>query len=250
MNLELVRRPAPKRVSPRSVLGYETFARRFHESQDIRGLKLFEKFITTSRLIREGYDTYLDPVFKPSDNAPSFQADAAGLKDNQIMVAFCATREPDEKLWNAMKQVTASNNAKALVVTAGDIDGEKVDEKIPGAIGRGKIQIETLGWFDDTLEETLRKTLHTIELMVNETRMRMLAPLLGKSALKKEFRAKINPKLVYHNIAELSKAGLLDEPSEGTYELSRIGETVLAEFLMFLERTRRTLDDQKQVEVN
>jgi hypothetical protein len=250
MNLELVRRPASKRVSPRSVLDYETFARRFHESQDIRGLKLFEKFITASKLIREGYDTYLDPTLKPSDKTRGFQADAAGLKDNQILVAFCTTSEPDEKLWNAMKQISASDNARALVVSAHGVDDETIDERIPGAIDKGKIEIEPLGWFDDTLEETLRQTLRTIELMVNETRMRMLAPLLGKSALKKEFRARINPKLVYHNIAELSKAGILDEPSQGTYELSRMGETVLAEFLTFLERTRRTLDDQKHTEVN
>ena len=249
MNLELVRRPAPKRVSPQSVLDYETFASRFHETQDIRGLKLFEKFITASKLIREGYDTYLDPSFKTSDKTTSFQADAAGIKDNQILVAFCTTNEPDEKLWNAMKQVTASDNARAVVVSAHGLDHETVEGKVPGAIGKGKIEIETLGWFDDTLEEALRQTLRTIELMVNETRMRMIAPLLGKSALKKEFRARINPKLVYHNIAELSKAGILDEPSEGTYGLSRMGETVLAEFLMFLERTRRTLNDQKNMEV-
>lgn len=249
MNLELLRRPAAKRVSPQSVLDYETFARRFHDPQDIRGLKLFEKFIMASKLIREGYDTYLDPSFKAGDKATSFQADAVGVKDNQIIVAFCTNNEPDEEMWNAMKQVTASDNARAVVVSAQGLDDERIDEKIPGAIAKGKIEIEALGWFEDTLEEALRETLHTIELMVNETRMRMLAPLLGKSALKKEFRAKINPKLVYHNIAELSKAGILDEPSEGTYELSRMGETVLAEFLMFLERTRRTLDDKKNLEV-
>ena len=250
MNLELVQRPAPKRVSPQSVLDYETFARRYHESRDIRGLKLFEQFITASKLIGEGYDTYLDPLFKPSNGTPSFHADAGGLKDNEILVAFCPTGEPDEKLWVSLQEVNDSENARALIVSAHGIDNETIDERIPGAIDKGKIEVELLGWFDDTLEETLRKTLRTIELMVNETRMRMLAPLLQKSAAKKEFRARINPKLVYHNIAELSKAGLLDEPNQGTYELSRMGETVLAEFLMFLERTRRTLDERRHEEVN
>ena len=249
MNLELVKRPAPKRVSPQSVLDYETFARRFHETQDIRGLKLFEKFIAASKLIREGYDTYVDPSFKLGDSKHIFQADVGGLKDNQILVAFCPTIEPDKEVWSSLQEISESENARALVVSSHDLDAKMIDERIPGAIGKGKIEVETLGWFDDTLEETLRQTLRTIELMVNETRMRMLAPLLGKSALKKEFRARINPKLVYHNIAELSKAGILDEPSEGTYGLSRMGETVLAEFLTFLERTRRTLDDQKHKEV-
>jgi hypothetical protein len=249
MNLELIRRPAPKRVSPQSVLDYETFARRFHAPQDIRGLKLFEKFLTASKLIREGYDTYLDPILKLGDNT-TLKADAGGIKEEEILVAFCTTNEPDEQQWNAVQQVSKSENARALIVSAHGVDSDTIEEKVPGAIDKGKIQVETLGWFEDTLEETLRQTLRTIELMVNETRMRMLAPLLQKSSLKKEFRARINPKLVYHNIAELSKAGILDEPSQGTYELSRMGETVLAEFLMFLERTRRTLDDQKHEEVN
>src|SRR5690348_9223410 len=100
MNLELVRRQASKRVSPQSVLDYETFARRFHEPQDIRGLKLFEKFVTASKLIREGYDTYLDPFFKLGDKTPAFQADAGGIKDDEILVAFCTTTIPDRKLWN------------------------------------------------------------------------------------------------------------------------------------------------------
>jgi hypothetical protein len=245
VNLELVRRPAQKRVSPQSVLDYGTFARRFHEAQDIRGLKLFEKFITASKLIREGFETYLDPVFKLGDNA-TLKADIGGIKENEILVAFCTTNEPDEKLWNGVEQVSESENARALIVSAHGID----DDTIPGNINKSRVEVEALGWFDDTLEETLRQTLRTIELMVNETRMRMLAPLLQKSSMKKEFRARINPKLVYHNIAELSKAGILDEPSQGTYELSRMGETVLAEFLTFLERTRRTLEDQKHEEVN
>jgi len=250
MNLELVRRPAPKRVSPQSVLDYETFARRYHEAHDIRGLKLFEQFITASRLIRDGYETYLDPVFRLGEKTSTVGADAGGIKENQILVAFCTTSEPDDKQWSAVEQVSQSENGTALIVSAHGIDTKTIDEKVPGAIDKGKVEVEILGWFDDTLEETLRQTLRTIELMVNETRMRMLAPLLQKSAAKKEFRARINPKLVYHNIEELSKAGILDEPSQGTYELSRMGETVLAEFLMFLERTRRTLDDQRHEEVN
>jgi len=245
MNLELVRRPAPKRVTPQSVLDYETFARRYPEPQDIRGLKLFEKFVIASKLIREGYDTYIDPSLKLGDNT-TLKADAGGIKENEILVAFCSTSEPDEKLWNSVRQVSQSENGRALIVSAQGVE----DDSIPRGIDRSKIEVEALGWFDDTLEEALRQTLRTIELMVNDTRMRMLAPLLRKSSMKKEFRARINPKLVYHNIAELSKAGILDEPSQGTYELSRMGETVLAEFLMFLERTRRTLDDQKHEEVN
>ncbi len=120
---------------------------------------------------------------------------------------------------------------------------------MPRGLDMGKLQIETLGWFEDTLEQTLQQTLRTIELLVNETRMRMLAPLLQKSALTRDFRARINPKLVYHNLTALSEAGIVDEPVEGTFELSQLGKTVLPEFIAFLEKTRKTLDDYRNKEV-
>src|SRR5207245_4885564 len=130
-----------------------------------------------------------------------------------------------------------------------EIQPDLIEEHALGAVGTGKLQIETLGWFEDTLERTLQQTLRTIELLVNETRMRMLAPMLQKSALKRDFRARINPKLVYHNLTALSEAGIVDEPVEGTYELSQLGKTVLPEFITCLEKPRNTLDDYRHKEL-
>src|SRR5438132_14404006 len=104
---------------------------------------------------------------------------------------------------------------------------ERIQEEAPGALGTGKLQTETLGWFEDTLERTLQKTLRTIELLVNETRMRMLAPLLQKSSLKREIRARTNPKLAYHNLTASSAAAIVNAPQEGTFELSQLGKTVI-----------------------
>src|SRR3989442_13934258 len=109
--------------------------------------------------------------------------------------------------------------------------------------------MDELVWFYDTFEETFLDTISLIELLGNETRMRMLAPLLEKSGAKRDYRTRINPKLVYHNISALSDAGLLDENNEGTYELSQFGKTVLAEFITFLEKTRKTLDESKTKKV-
>jgi DNA-binding transcriptional ArsR family regulator len=129
------------------------------------------------------------------------------------------------------------------------LDQPALRESVRVALERGKATMEVLGWFDDTFEETFRETLGLIELLGNETRMRMLVPLLEKSGAKKDYRTRINPKLVYHNISALSDAGLVDENSEGTYELSQFGKTILAEFITFLEKTRKTLDESKIREV-
>ncbi len=200
-------------------------------------------------LLGNGFDTYLNPVMRRDDDNSTIVADLCGIKKEEIIVAFCSASLPEETVWNSIRLISQSQNARSLILSPEEIAPDLIEEEAPGALNRGKVQVETLGWFDDTLEQTLQQTLRTIELLVNETRMRMLAPLLQKSALKREFRARINPKLVYHNLTALSEAGIVDEPVEGTYELSQLGKTVLPEFIAFLEKTRKTLDDYRHKEV-
>jgi DNA-binding transcriptional ArsR family regulator len=166
-----------------------------------------------------------------------------------MIVAFCSASLPEDSVWNSVRLISQSQNARSLILSPEEISPDLIEEEVPGGLDMGKLQIETLGWFEDTLERTLQQTLRTIELMVNETRMRMLAPLLQKSALTRDFRARINPKLVYHNLTALLEAGIVDEPVEGTFELSQLGKTVLPEFIAFLEKTRKTLDDYRNKEV-
>jgi DNA-binding transcriptional ArsR family regulator len=200
-------------------------------------------------MLSKGFDTYLNPQLKGDGDNWTIEADVCGVKENDIVVAFCSTNPPGEPVWNSIRLISQSQNARSLILSPEDIAPDLIEEEAPGALGRGKVQVETLGWFEDTLERTLQQTLRTIELLVNETRMRMLAPMLQKSALKREFRARINPKLVYSNLTALSEAGIVDEPVEGTYELSQLGKTVLPEFIAFLEKTRKTLDDYRHKEV-
>ena len=200
-------------------------------------------------LLSKGFDTYLDPVLKGDDGLSIVEADIAGVKNGEIIVAFCSASLPEDPVWNSVRLVSQSQNARSLILSPEEIPLDLIEEEVPHSLDSGKIQIETLGWFEDTLEQTLQQTLRTIELLVNETRMRMLAPLLQKSALTREFRARINPKLVYHNLTALSEAGIVDEPVEGTFQLSQLGKTVLPEFIAFLEKTRKTLDDYRNKEV-
>jgi len=200
-------------------------------------------------LLSKGFDTYLDPVLKGDDGHSVVEADIAGVKNGEIIVAFCSASLPEDSVWNSVRLISQSQNARSLILSPEEIALDLIEEEVPRSLDMGKLQIETLGWFEDTLEQTLQQTLRTIELLVNETRMRMLAPLLQKSALTREFRARINPKLVYHNLTALSEAGIVDEPVEGTFQLSQLGKTILPEFIAFLEKTRKTLDDYRNKEV-
>ena len=188
-------------------------------------------------------------MLKGDDDHSTIEADVAGVKNGEMIVAFCSASLPEDSVWTSVRLISQSQNARSLILSPEEISHDLIEEEVPRGLDMGKLQIETLGWFEDTLERTLQQTLRTIELMVNETRMRMLAPLLQKSALTRDFRARINPKLVYHNLTALSEAGIVDEPVEGTFELSQLGKTVLPEFIAFLEKTRKTLDDYRNKEV-
>ncbi len=250
MNLKLYNAETALRVSLGDMLDYGAFGSRYRNSTDANELRVFEKFHAARLLLREGFDAYLDVKIVGDDLQSAIQADACGVKDDRITVVFCATAQPDDSIWPAIRTINQSDNAQAVILSPEELDREVMQRQVPGGLENRKIRLETLGWFDDTLEETFQRTLQLIELMVNETRMRMLAPLFQKSGIKKEYRAKINPRLVYHNLTALSQAGLVDEPLEGTYELSPFGKTVMAEFIAFLEKTRKTLHDYEEEEVN
>ena len=188
-------------------------------------------------------------MLRGDDDLSTIEADVAGVRNGEMIVAFCSASLPEDSVWTSVRLISQSQNARSLILSPEEISLDLIEEEVPRGLDMGKLQIETLGWFEDTLERTLQQTLRTIELLVNETRMRMLAPLLQKSALKRDFRAKINPKLVYHNLTALSEAGIVNEPVEGTFELSQLGKTVLPEFIAFLEKTRKTLDDYRNKEV-
>ena len=249
MRIELSKQKTMQRIFPNSLLDYSTFIATSRDSQQPRELKAFEKFIVAGMLTREGYSTYLNPTLRTDDNKSIFEADGCGVRGDELIIAFCPTTDLDEKEWSVIRKISNSSNAKALLLSPHGIDRMLIEKHVPGSLQRKKLRIETLGWFEDSLEHSLQETLRTIELLVNETRMRMMAPRLQKAVFKKDLRARINPKLVYQNLSALSGAGLVEEPVQGKYELSQLGEMLLAEFIAFLERTRRTLDYYKDEEV-
>jgi DNA-binding transcriptional ArsR family regulator len=245
MKLQLRLSPETQRVSPQDILDYQTFVRNHRIPTDKSELRQFERFHAARYLISQEMETYLDAKLTPNELSRALTVDVCGVKNGTLTAVFCQTGGLDEPLSKSMETINKSQNASALILLPRELERPQLGESIRVALETGKARVEVLGWFGDTFEETFRETLALIELLGNETRMRMLAPLLEKSGAKKDYRTRINPKLVYHNISALSDAGLLDENNEGSYELSQFGKTILAEFITFLEKTRRTLDESR-----
>ena len=249
MMLRLIPATTTEHVSPQDILDYVTFNNKHPSRYGANELKQFERFHATRHLISQEMDTYLDAKLASGAGRGTMTADVCGIKDKTLTVVFCQTGELDEPFREFIETINESRNAHAVIIFPREPDQLSIDQPLRTAIDNGKATMEILGWFGEQFEETFRETLSLIELLGNETRMRMLAPLLEKSGAKKEYRTRINPKLVYHNISALSSAGLLDESNEGTYELSQFGKTILAEFIIFLEKTRKALDESRDKEV-
>lgn len=232
-----------------NILNYASFSAQHRTTSDPNELRTFEKYHAALTLLSSGFTPLLNPGILFDKRKQPLKVDLAATdpRNGNIIVALCTSGPTDDTFWSILKVIARSDNGKAIVFSPEEIDKSILRKKIPGAVESGKVSFETVGWFEDKLEDSMLDTLRMLELLVNETRIRMLAPLFRKNtANKKEYRTKINPKLVYSNLDTLSQAGFLNEAEQGAYALSNFGKTMLAEFLTFLEKTRRILDESKQ----
>jgi len=231
-----------RRISPQSIADYPTFTTWQGPSANLSEIQMFERFYAARSLTSQGMDTFVDALLNDPEKGSTTKVDICGTMGSEITAVFCETGDPSPSLPKSIATIRNSENARAIVLVPSIADSRSIQQVLPSAPGDGRIVVETLGWLDDHFDTSLQQTLRLIEVLGNETRMRMLMPLLRKAGAKREYRAKINPKLVYQNLSVLLEAGLVDEFSEGAYELSELGKSVVAEFITFLDKTRRTLD--------
>jgi len=81
-----------------------------------------------------------------------------------------------------------------------------------------------------------------MDLLCNETRVKMLLPLLEHPQGKRKFREEINPKLIYENVPLLRTHKLINELADDLYDLTPMGKTILGEYLAFVEKVRDLLE--------
>jgi len=91
------------------------------------------------------------------------------------------------------------------------------------------------------LEEVFEEALELLDIFESSTRTRMLLSMYKGPCNKSYFRSLINPKLVYENLEILQERELVEELSDGTFDLTEIGKRLLREYLQFLQNLRRTI---------
>jgi hypothetical protein len=248
MNLEIHPSARKRRVLPLHVLDYEAFKEDFQSGEGESELHLLEKFHSARTLSRSGdMDTFVDAaLYDAESHVRRLTADLASIREDGIIAVFCETKPPDEALMRDLEVVDESENSKAVVVYPFKVNSDQIDSKFQHAVNTRKFVIEHLNWRDRGLEKAFREVLELMEVLTNETRVRMLLPLLEQPQGKRHFRADINPKLIYENVPLLRTHKLIDELSDDLYDLTPMGKNILCEYLAFVEKVRHLLEEDKR----
>jgi hypothetical protein len=172
--------------------------------------------------------------------------DVCGIDRGNLNLVFCETGPVKESLLRSLELVEGAENANATLLFPSRIDTSGIAERFPEAIQSGKFEVERLPWRERAIDRTFREALEIIGLLGNQTRVRMLVPLLESPHGKRYYRAEINPKLVYENVASLLTHRLIDELDDDTYGLTMAGRQIFCEYMAFLERVRRVLEENRE----
>lgn len=225
------------------VVNYNAFGDDFR-TEDETELHLLEKFYAARVLSeQQGSDTFIEPVlYDPGKQSRRLSTDLVGIEGGNLTAVFCETQPPGESLLKDLEVLDGAENSKSVVVYPFKINSESIDSRFPDALESGKVVIEHLNWADKALEKAFRHALEIMDILGNETRVRMLLPLLERPQGKKNYREGINPKLIYENVPLLRTHKLIDELSDDLYDLTPMGKTILCEYLAFVEKVRQLLE--------
>ena len=248
MNLEVHPSAKKRRVLSLHVLDYGVFREDFRSQDDESEIHLLEKFHAARNLSRNGgVDTFVDAVLYDTErHTRRFTADLVGVREDGLTAVFCETKPADEALMKDLQVVDESENSKAVVVYPFKVNSDPIDTKFHSAVNTGKFVIEHLNWRDRGLERAFREVLDLMDVLTNETRVKMLLPLLEQPQGKKHFREDINPKLIYENVPLLRTHKLISELADDLYDLTPMGKNILCEYLAFVEKVRHLLEEEKR----
>lgn len=91
------------------------------------------------------------------------------------------------------------------------------------------------------LEEMFEKTFDLLDVFESSTRLKMMLSMYKEPCNKSHLRRLVNPKLVYENLALLQERMIIEELSDGRFDLTEMGKRILRQYLEFLENLERIM---------
>jgi len=235
------------RVLPVHILDYMAFRDTFGSQAGENELHTLEKFHAARSMIQRGLqNTFVSATLKTiPESERTVNVDVCGMDRDNLNLVFCETGPVKENLFESLELVEDAENANATLLFPSRVDTSEIADRFPEAIESGKFEIQRLHWRERAIDRTFREALEIMDLLGNETRVRMLVPLLEGPHGKRHYRAEINPKLVYENVTSLLTHRLIDELDDDTYGLTQVGKQIFCEYMAFLERVRRVLEENR-----
>ena len=236
------------RVLPVHMLDYMAFRGTFGSDVDENELHMLEKFHAARSMIQRGFqNTFVSASLRTvPETKRTLNVDVCGIDRDNLNLVFCEIGPAQERLYQDLELVEDSENANATLLFPSRVDTREVRERFPEAVESGKIGIQRLPWQERALDRTFREVLEIMDVLGNETRFRMLVPLLEGPHGKRHYRTEINPKLVYENVTSLLSHRLIGEMEDDTYGFTMTGKQIFCEYMAFLERVRRVLEENRE----
>jgi len=232
--------PSPSEIRPGDIMDYGVFRRKFRNNENESELQLAQRFHAARILFERGNDhVYIEVPLRTEEKPPrpstKITADVCGVTSDDLTVVFCETSPPNDELLEKLRLVEEASNARALIMYPFSAGLRfKAEHK--------KLDVARVPWLDEEMGNAFREVIEMVELFANQTRVRMLTPLLEKGFKKRDYRRVINPKLLYENLASLLESGIINESDDESYRLTQFGSDLFGEYLAFLERVRRVIE--------
>ncbi|MEM3693485.1 MAG: hypothetical protein QXI39_05645 [Candidatus Bathyarchaeia archaeon] len=234
----------------RHVMDYREFRDHFAMNKEAE-LHIFEKFQAARFLTEKGCQRVYANVPLELRSAEirleKIMADVVGERHGkEMVVVFCEIEEPSAGLLRNLDFLRRAENAKVLLYCPSSLELEPILESFREDFESGKFAIESIGFSSFRMEEAFKEALELIDRLCSETRVKMLFPLLINPQRKSQYRKTINPKLLYENLSFLRSSGLIEELFEDEYALTPLGGRILCEYIAFVEKVRRTLEEARR----
>ncbi|MBS7609908.1 hypothetical protein KEJ19_04995 [Candidatus Bathyarchaeota archaeon] len=234
----------------RHVMDYRNFRDHFALRNEAE-LHVFEKFQAARFLTENGcqriYANVPIELRSAELRLKELMADVVGERDEkEVIVVFCEIEEPSAELLKHLDSLSRAENARVILYCPHSLDLEPILESFRDDFESGKFAIETFGFSSFRMEEAFKEALELIDRLCSETRVKMLLPLLVNPQRKSNYRKTINPKLLYENLSFLRSSGLIEELFDDEYALTPLGGRILCEYMAFVEKVRRTLEEARR----
>jgi len=233
--------PNPSEIKPGDIMNYGAFRRKFRNKENESELQMAQRFHAARILFERGNDhVYIQVPLRTEEksrrSSSKITADVCGVTSDGLTVVFCTTSPPGDELLRKLRVVEEASNARALIMYPFSTGLPRIKTE------HRKLDVARVPWLDEEMDNAFREVIEMVELFANQTRVRMLTPLLEKGFKKRDYRRVINPKLLYENLASLLESGIINESEDESYRLTQFGSDLLGEYLAFLERVRRVIE--------